>query len=199
MRQEIQDQIDHIRTRLDQLRELDPPQPGASGFVDTDGNHLDGHVVFGADLHRYENHPVPEDVLTDLETKMGCELPEEFRAFLSEIGWGAGPYYGLDRKCLRGSATPACAVPFPEGDTGPLYLDDAGNEELEHGYLLTTDQGCGDFLGVVTSGPSRGRVVDINRSAEEWYLGLPFLDHYLSWIDRAITRLGSPTPPGGIL
>ncbi|RFU36523.1 SMI1/KNR4 family protein [Actinomadura logoneensis] len=199
MSEDIRTRIEHIRARLDRLRELDPPRPGASRFVDDDGNRLDGHIVFGADLHRYENQPVPDDVLTDLETAMGCELPEEFRAFLSAVGCGAGPYYGLDWRSMKGSAGPACAVPFPEGDAGPLYLDEDEEDALEDGHLLTTHLGCGDFLGVVTAGPSRGRVVTIDHSNAEWRLGPPFLDHYLAWIERAVSRLDSPTRPDRIL
>ncbi|MEV5569532.1 SMI1/KNR4 family protein [Spirillospora sp. NPDC052269] len=195
MRQEIRDRLDHIRARLDRLRELDPPQPGASRFVDRDGNRRDRYVLFGADLHRYENRPVPADVLATLESNMGCELPEEFRAFLTDIGCGGGPYYGIDWGFLRDFATPDCAIPFPEGDAGPLYQSDDDEDGLEHGYVLTTSQGCGDFLGVITSGPSRGHVVAINNSTADWRLGPSFLTHYLAWIDQGIAQLDSPARP----
>lgn len=182
------DRLARIALRLAELRELDPPQPGKSHFIDKDGRRLDGHVVFGADLHHHRNQPVPEQQLAELEATMGCALPEDFRAFLSTIGVGAGPHYGVDWKLLENSARAGCARPFPDAERGPIYLDEAGDDEVE-GCLGMSSLGCGDFTGIVTSGPARGRVVSMIYNRDEWILGPGFLDYYEDWLDRTIGKL----------
>lgn len=51
--------------------------------------------VFGASSHRYSNGPISSDELFALERELGVALPDDFRAFLLEVGAGAGPYYGI--------------------------------------------------------------------------------------------------------
>ncbi|GAA1991142.1 hypothetical protein [Catenulispora subtropica] len=51
------------------------------------------------------------------------------------------------------------AQPFPEGDSGSYHLDEDGDEEVETGHLEIGSMGCGDEVGLVVTGPARGRVV----------------------------------------
>ncbi len=55
--------------------------------------------VFGTSGHRFVLHPVLAAAeLVDLEQVIGARLPEEYRAFLLEVGnGGAGPGYGIER------------------------------------------------------------------------------------------------------
>jgi hypothetical protein len=55
--------------------------------------------VFGASRHRFMLYPVLTiSELLDLEQSIDVRLPEEYRAFLLEVGnGGAGPGYGLER------------------------------------------------------------------------------------------------------
>ena len=69
---------DDVRRKLDLLRERD--------------NALTG---FGAPTHKYVTRPVVESELEALEHDLGARLPDDFRAFLLEVGYGAGPYYGV--------------------------------------------------------------------------------------------------------
>jgi hypothetical protein len=46
-------------------------------------------------MHRYGSTIVPEGEVEWLESELGVNLPSEYRAFLTEIGYGAGPYYGI--------------------------------------------------------------------------------------------------------
>jgi len=41
---------------------------------------------------KYVNHPVSEADLVRLEGALGVRLPSEYREFLLQIGYGAGPY-----------------------------------------------------------------------------------------------------------
>ena len=52
-------------------------------------------LVFGSQTHQYESYPVSNSELENLEGELGVRLPKEFRNFLLEFGYGAGPYYGL--------------------------------------------------------------------------------------------------------
>ncbi|NUP47938.1 MAG: SMI1/KNR4 family protein [Catenulispora sp.] len=195
MDRDLRARLDRIRARLARLRELDPPQPEGSNLIDRDGKRLDGYIMFGAASHAYRHWLIDEEHLRTLESAMGCTLPAEFRAFLSEIGVGAGPYYGIDWEYLRRGATAKCAEPFPEGDSGPYYLDEDGDEEVESGYLEITQMGCGDDVGLVVTGPARGRVVWVLRTNDVWELGPPFLDYYEQWIERGIGRLEAGERP----
>jgi hypothetical protein len=51
--------------------------------------------VFGAETHRYRTRRARPAEIAVLEQRIGIRLPEEYRAFLQEVGYGAGPYYGL--------------------------------------------------------------------------------------------------------
>lgn len=58
---------------------------------DLDGNHK----VFGAKSHRYLSTPISDAEIEWLERELASTLPAEYREFLREVGYGAGPYYGL--------------------------------------------------------------------------------------------------------
>jgi hypothetical protein len=52
-------------------------------------------IVFGASDHRYKSYPLSDIELELFEAGLGVRLPVDYRQFLLEIGYGAGPYYGL--------------------------------------------------------------------------------------------------------
>ena len=49
----------------------------------------------GASKHRYISTPVSESDIRAFETAMGMPLPGDYRAYINQIGYGAGPHYGL--------------------------------------------------------------------------------------------------------
>jgi hypothetical protein len=53
------------------------------------------YKVFGSEKHKYKSTKVSLDEIVALENKLVAKLPEEFKVFLLEIGYGAGPYYGI--------------------------------------------------------------------------------------------------------
>jgi hypothetical protein len=55
--------------------------------------------VFGVNGHHWlAEPPLTEDELTEVESQLGIELPDEYRAFLLQASrGGAGPAYGLSR------------------------------------------------------------------------------------------------------
>lgn len=70
--------LDELKRKLERLSILDPQLQ-----------------VFGANLHKYESHPLSNAELEHLEGELGVRLPAGYPNFLLEIGYGAGPYYGL--------------------------------------------------------------------------------------------------------
>lgn len=52
-------------------------------------------IVFGSRKHLYKNNPVSYAEIERFENNYNFTLPEGFRTFLIEIGYGAGPYYGI--------------------------------------------------------------------------------------------------------
>ena len=54
----------------------------------------DGRRIFGADVHQYLLTRVSAHDLDAFEDRLGTCLPEPYRAFLGEVGYGAGPFYG---------------------------------------------------------------------------------------------------------
>lgn len=56
-----------------------------------------GLKVFGASGHKYQfESPVDMSEIHDYEQKYGLKLPENYVRILTELGCGAGPYYGLN-------------------------------------------------------------------------------------------------------
>ena len=70
-------------------------------------------LVFGAGTHQYKNHTLSNEEIESTEVKIGIRLPEEYRQFLLQIGYGAGPYYGV----------------FSPAESVSVLLEDQGKQE----------------------------------------------------------------------
>lgn len=72
---------------------IDVIRRGLATLAASDGERR----VFGSGSHSYKlNPPLSEEVVMQFERQWRCELPEEYRCFLRELGdGGAGPYYGV--------------------------------------------------------------------------------------------------------
>ncbi len=135
--------MDVIIAKLSRLKQLDPR-----------------FEVFGAAAHEYTlNPPLSEIEIASVESKYRCRLPEEYRAFLLNIGnGGAGPFYGL----------------FPLG----MQDDNFGLCSWEAGYLLgdlsapfrfnAAWNASPEFLGQQPQPDENTSEEDENRMWEEW-------------------------------
>ncbi len=57
---------------------------------------LDKHLqVYGANKHHYYNYIPDKFEIRDFEKQIGVRLPNTFRSFLQNIGYGAGPREGI--------------------------------------------------------------------------------------------------------
>ena len=127
--------------------------------------------VFGAERHRYETRRVADAELAAFERNLGVALPAEYRVFLEEVGWGAGPYYGLwspaessrELVDLRDDATaaPSAARPFvltspADGGTDPIMAP-----YPTEGVVPIAHHGCTFWTLLVTAGGAPGTVWDV--------------------------------------
>src|SRR5215218_4625213 len=137
---EMMDRTSRIQQKLTRLRSIDREQR-----------------IFGADYHQYElAPPTSEQQIRLFESTHGIELPEDYRAFLTEIGnGGAGPYYGLlpldntiSEWSLREDAQ-YLSKPFPL----PV-----GTDNLWQGTLRICEFGCAIEFLLVETGSERGHV-----------------------------------------
>ncbi|MGH3209891.1 MAG: SMI1/KNR4 family protein [Trebonia sp.] len=168
-----------VAGRLEFLRRTDP-----------------GFTWFGSSAHRYSlNQPLTAPEVTAFETRHGVSLPEDYRAFLLEVGdGGAGPFYGLfrlDRSDLSGwndsDLLPGfLAGTFPHTRPWNELDDEVQDEHVDPtpilGSLNLSHQGCGYMVRLVLNGPQRGTLWQDGRSSD---MGItPFAPDFPTWYLR---------------
>jgi hypothetical protein len=101
--------------------------------------------VFGASGHEFVLHPsLAMAELLELEQAIGAPLPEDYRAFLLDVGnGGAGPGYGIERVGRtaggwhwtghRATAAAELGVPFQPFDP-QVYADHEAAEPMEDDF-----------------------------------------------------------------
>ncbi|NGZ74398.1 HEAT repeat domain-containing protein [Saccharibacillus alkalitolerans] len=161
---------------------------------------------FGANRHGYRmNDPLEPKALEAFEAAAKVKLPTEFSEFLQTVGnGGAGPYYGI-----------APLDPNPEGaflnrpcrlspdmtqeqwEAMTAFLHDPSLEaaeksvmqsELYGGLLQIGTMGWTFDMMLVLTGPYRGRIVYVDRSAQIPFFTYEanFLEWYERWLDEII-------------
>ena len=165
-------------------------------------------AVFGAAHHGYALAPtLSEAEVKAFEERHRIVLPEEYRAFLTEVGnGGAGPDYGINPlgldewgDPLEGEAFGSLQRPFP----GSLPVDTPGlqfsPEHLLDGCLQIAHMGCALYVLLVVSGPLRDSLWEDLRAnggglrplLDEKGGRLGFGDWYLAWL-RSPLRVSTP-------
>jgi hypothetical protein len=112
MSQHHADKIRLLRAKLTALRERDSK-----------------YALAGACWHRYESIPVELDDVRAAEARIGYCLPEQYRHWLIEVGYGAGPEWGL----LPLVAERPLQIPTGRGTTlykQPMIFDLSAGERL---------------------------------------------------------------------
>ncbi len=154
--------------------------------------------VAGAKDHRYEFHIISPVELKVFEEWRGCRLPEDYREFITEIGVGAGPSYGLlsfgkirgmladiyDDYNERYGLTARPGDPFGLDKEIELLRNNnsESNEAMRAprspgGFIPICDLGCEFATVLVTSGKFAGLVFNtsdfIDTNAGWWPAGRP--------------------------
>ncbi len=190
------ERIEIIKSKLEKLREHDKKIK-----------------VFGASSHKYISSKVPETDIERFEVEFSISLPFEFKSFLMEIGYGAGPNYGIySIKQIESelsyrkddfSKSMVLNKPFrynnkdtqdyielkKNGVTGYYYKTLTGME----GWLPICTHGCTYYSILVISGEQSGKIWDMN---EDGYQILPagvteeltFFDWYEKWLDDQLSK-----------
>lgn len=169
-------------------------------------------MVFGSKSHRYNSFIVTESEVAEFENDYGIRLPEEFREFLFEIGYGAGPNYGIySFEKIRKELCDISEIfsketklnqhfKFSNKDT-KNYIELKSNgvqgyyykilSGLE-GWMPVCHHGCTYYSILIISGEQSGKVWDM---CEDGYQILPagvikdfsFYDWYENWLDEQLS------------
>lgn len=170
--------------------------------------------TFGSVSHLYNSNKSSIDEITEFESINEIELPSELKEFLLNIGYGAGPEYGIYSltEMLREHQEWASMLDEHSKLSNQCQLSDINAIELIHkkqndptsfhykrltnvnGILPIQTEGCTYFRFIVINGEQKGKIwaVDINE-----FDALPalsdvesnFLDWYESWLNNSLASL----------
>jgi hypothetical protein len=154
------DLLSGVAEKLDTLKRLDRRQ-----------------TVFGAGSHKYRSICVTPTALSALEYDMQVKLPDEYRNWLLNVGYGAGPYYGLYppervlarfRSYVSGTGGEVASPASITARQVDRYLEQVRTAGSYVGIRITADtfdgavpigeQGCSGETFLVVSGPLAGTV-----------------------------------------
>lgn len=187
--------IDIIREKLQELKVRDAK-----------------YMVFGSKAHKYITYSVNETDILKFENDYGIRLPEEFREFLLEIGYGAGPNYGvysvdkIRQELLDNSEILSKEIKLnsnfkfsnkdaeayielkKNGVQGYYYKILSGME----GWMPICHHGCSYYSILVVSGEQTGKVWSLSQDGyqilPEGVLNeLTFYDWYEKWLDEQLS------------
>jgi hypothetical protein len=154
-------------------------------------------ALFGASRHRYHLGPcLTLDEVERFEQAHRVTLPEDYRAFLVEVGnGGAGPYYGLAslEEAILSNEEELLARPFPyrqwwngmdppdwwdlpnaQSLVGDLHFADYDANHHVQGTLRLAHEGCGYYRLLVICGAERGHMWSDERAGDGGIMPLPF-------------------------
>ena len=136
-----------------------------------------GLQVFGADGHTYRSTRVSPSDIQALEAFAGAPLPADYRDWLSDVGWGAGPDYGLmspqaviseDRSSMAGTGGDIESIAKIRRADVIRYIAAVQTAGTHFGMRVTADsfrgsiiishQGCNGYSHLVVEGEMSGRV-----------------------------------------
>lgn len=192
-------QLERIRTKIQQAKAID--------------RDLE---VFGADAHEYElDDPVSNEEVVHFEEHFKITLPEEYKAFITQIGnggpgsyGGAGPYYGIfplgDFGYMESTAkymTEDCVIDSKITEKGwkalTSFEDELDRESTEYdrkynllfcGLMFIGTMGDSGQMMLILHGLDRGRVVYVNQDLYFPQVKESFLTWYENWLDNIISK-----------
>jgi inorganic pyrophosphatase len=208
-------QLDKIRNKLEQLRQLDP-------FFE----------IFGASKHQYKINPkVSAKKLKQFEADHQINLPAEYAAFITQIGdGGAGPFYGLEplknvlyydldarekdnllnpsKPFLHTEAwnmtfNPTVDIEEDEQEYDKEYDNFSElyfNKEHLNGVIAICNYGCGVSINLVVNGQEYGNIWSDDRGSSGGIYPttehgitdkITFLYWYELWLDQSIAEMKS--------
>ncbi len=173
--------------------------------------------VFGANSHKYQiGMPIDNEVITNFEQEYNLDLPNCYKAFLTQVGNGnnikgfrnsaAGPFYGIYPFASNIDELIENPKPYLQKECRlfPLMTDRQWDEligaeddevydewlgNLFAGILPIGSQGCTYIHGLVLNGIYKGKVVNLDLSIQKPHFCFEdnFLDWYERWLDEIIS------------
>lgn len=137
--------------------------------------------AFGSSRWKYKLEKISESELTSFEKKNQIDLPNDFREFIAELGFGASPVYGVNPQILL--------------SLDKWVVEDGDDEEdyeefkpLYDGYIVIAEYGCGIESVIIVDGDNKGEIwhyVDysLHKLNDNYY------DWYLRWTENLIKIL----------
>jgi hypothetical protein len=160
--------------------------------------------IYGSETHNYKSVRVSEDEISYLEeVDLGVKLPEEFRLFLKEIGYGAGPGHGIFGLGEISQRINEIRIDYPDYKPAKPFSDKGnvwsycGRPDFSDGSIPICDvnvEYCNCVIHLVTCGSLLGTVwVYINGdelidSADPKPLPT-FFQWYECWLDDSLFSL----------
>jgi hypothetical protein len=149
-----------------------------------------GLQVFGASRHRYQTKPATPEMMVNLSRRLRTWIPREYFQFMIEIGYGAGPYYGLlTPEEVLSYSRDKFRRPMPNADRlfpfrRNAFIENHGNfssnETLKlvanfpcDGAIVICHHGCTGFSVLVTSGEFAGTVWNAGYSDPQFCVYAP--------------------------
>ena len=161
--------------------------------------------VFGSSSHKYNiGNPMNSNKIELFETKYNITLPECYKSFITHIGSGAGPFYGiwdLDKGINRLlynaekylSIENRC-MSYSYEEWEKLEEDDINDEEYEKlsnelfaGILPIGTTGCTGIIGLILVGKDKGKIAHL--SDELYFPFMTFEDNFLDWYERWLDEI----------
>jgi hypothetical protein len=149
--------------------------------------------VFGARSHNYVGTKIASADIEAFEARYGCPLPVDYRCFLTEIGTGVGPYYGIltlskvseELQMIAEDYQEAKAAPAIPGDPftleqrvvelralGTLDFPNLPCPVTAGGFFPVCHCGCEFMTVLIVSGKCTGLVMDTTNFAStpsQWF------------------------------
>lgn len=156
---DMESKYSKIRSQIKEIKQKDPD-----------------FKVFGSYRWSYTFRPVTPYEIEFLEKQNEIELPFDFKEFILEIGFGAGPSYGVNLSS------------FLKVERYELEGDDDFLKPLDDGYIVVSEHGCGIETVLIIDGKHKGEIWQNNDFGVEKYAE-SYYEWYTKWLNAILKVL----------
>jgi len=151
-----------IQNNLEKIRKLDPD-----------------FQAFGSGRWKYNLWKITEKEINLCERKNNITLPNEFKEFITELGFGAGPSYG---------AIPPDVLAFDKWEREKGDNEDYKDyKPLYGGYIVIAEYGSGIETLIIVAGEHKGEIWHNTGIIKK--LNDSYYDWYLEWTEKLLNIL----------
>ena len=187
-----------IRNKLKELKRLDRKK-----------------TVFGSQSHNYISKPINSDEIKNYENQYNVLIPDELKLFLIEIGYGAGPDYGIYNiqkmfsefdewnDWMENISSIQNSFELKSKDSLELINSKTDNPDgffykrlkTVNGLLPIQTQGCTYYSFIVINGEQKGKIWNLDTNEFDVLPGgvfreVTFFEWYENWLNDKLESLG---------